>query len=321
MQLPSNGQRVLELFKALPQSRSAMYPVTPLAPGCESLRPLAPQRRTAVMSILNITPDSFSDGGDNHTVELDALKHTVASHIASGATIIDVGGQSSRPNAPDITAEEELSRILPAIEAIKSLPESTKIAISIDTYRASVAEAAIRAGAHIINDISAGSLDPDMLPTIAKLGCTYIMMHMRGTPSTMQQHTSYPSGVLLTIGDELSKRLRLAEKAGIRRWRIILDPGIGFAKTDEQNAEILAGFAKLRKYPGLSTYPWLVGSSRKGFIGRFTDVKDAKDRVEGTAATVTAAIAGGAEIVRVHDVEEMSRVVKMADAMYRSGKV
>lgn len=272
------------------------------------------------MSILNVTPDSFSDGGDNQPTDKGKLKETVAAQIANGAAIIDIGGQSSRPNAPDITAEEEITRILPAIEAIKSLPEASKIAISVDTYRASVAEAAVKAGAHIINDISAGLLDQDMLPTIARLGCTYVMMHMRGTPATMQstENTSYPNGLIRTIASELRSRLLAAQEAGIYRWRIILDPGVGFAKTTEQNAQLLGNFAQLRNTRDLCRYPWVVGSSRKGFIGQLTGAEEARDRMEGTAATVTAAVAGGAEIVRVHDVKAMSRVVKMADAMYRS---
>ncbi|EME79075.1 uncharacterized protein MYCFIDRAFT_143607 [Pseudocercospora fijiensis CIRAD86] len=318
---PRKWQTSLQWLHELSPLEPPMYAMTPLSPGSDSLRPLKPQRRTTVMSILNVTPDSFSDGGDNLSSDMEALRQTVATHIADGATIIDIGGQSSRPNAPDITADEEISRILPAIEAIKSLPEASNITISVDTYRASVAEAAIKAGAHIINDISAGTLDSEMLPTIARLRCTYIMMHMRGTPATMQseENTSYPNGLIRTIASELQSRLQAAQEAGIRRWRIILDPGIGFAKTTEQNAELLGNFSELRNWSGLATYPWVVGSSRKTFIGNLTGVAEAKERVEGTAATVTAAVAGGAEIVRVHDVKEMGRVVKMADAMYRSG--
>lgn len=274
------------------------------------------------MSILNVTPDSFSDGGDNPPADKEALKATAASHIAAGAAIIDIGGQSSRPNAPDITAEEEIARILPAIEAIKRLPEASNVAISVDTYRASVAEAAVNAGAHIINDISAGMLDPEMLPTIARLGCTYIMMHMRGTPHTMQneENTWYPRGVVETVASELRERLDAARAAGIRRWRIILDPGIGFAKTTEQNLELLRSMPRLTTGFGMKYLPWLVGTSRKGFIGKVTGVDKASERGAGTAATVTAAVAGGAGIVRVHDVEEMARVVKMADAIYRVPK-
>ncbi|KAK0289131.1 trifunctional dihydropteroate synthetase [Friedmanniomyces endolithicus] len=296
-----------------------MFSQVPLGSESAVIRANDPRRPTRVMSILNVTPDSFSDGGKNDPTEDEALKATILSHIASGATIIDVGGQSSRPNAPDITADDELARILPAIAAIKSLPEAAHIAISIDTYRAAVASAAVQAGAHIINDISAGTLDPDMLSTIARLGCTYVMMHMRGTPATMQdpENLAYPFGLIHTICVEIRARLDAAQAAGIRRWRIILDPGIGFAKTPEQNVEILRGLPALVGYRGLENIPWMVGSSRKGFIGKITGVEVAKERSWGTAATVTAAVQGGASVVRVHDVGEMAQVVKMADAMYR----
>jgi 2-amino-4-hydroxy-6-hydroxymethyldihydropteridine diphosphokinase/dihydropteroate synthase len=269
------------------------------------------------MSILNVTPDSFSDGGQNYNIDEAALAKTVQSHIANGATIIDVGGQSTRPGAVQVSAEEELSRVLPAIRLLRSIPGTNDVAISVDTYRASVAEAAIKAGANMINDVSAGMMDDAMFPTMAKLGCTVCLMHMRGTPNTMNSLASYPDGVVETVGRELSERVRAAEEAGIRRWRIILDPGIGFAKTQEHNLELLRGQDELRRYPGLEGIPWLVGTSRKGFIGNVTGVKEAKDRVWGTAAAVAAAIQGGADIVRVHDVKEMAQVVKMADAIWR----
>lgn len=274
-----------------------------------------------VMSILNTTPDSFSDGGTNEPYDIAALKGTVARHIAEGATIVDIGGQSSRPNAPDITAEEEIARVLPAIKAIQSLPEAEHVTISVDTYRAAVAEAAVTAGAHVINDISAGLLDPEMLPTIARLGCTYVMMHMRGNPHTMQneENTSYPNGVVRTVTSELEDRVIAAQEAGIRRWRLILDPGIGFAKTLEQNLDVLYALPRLVRSDGLMNMPWLVGTSRKGFIGKVTGVALAKDRILGTAATVTAAVRGGADIVRVHDVGKMAEVVKMSDAIFRRG--
>lgn len=296
-----------------------IYPLTHLAPGAGDIHVGRPGELTRMMSILNITPDSFSDGGVHSPADLEQLKSSVKSQIANGATIIDIGGQSSRPNAPDVTVEEELSRIIPAIEAVKSIPEATNIAISVDTYRAAVAEAAINAGAHVINDISAGLLDEDMLPTIARLGCTYIMMHMRGTPSTMmsEENCSYPKGLISTISRELSNRVEAAQAAGIRRWRIILDPGIGFSKTADQNVEILKNFHKLKHDGNVRNFAWLIGSSRKSFIGKITGVEDPKQRGWGTAATVTAAIEGGADIVRVHDASEMDAVVKMADAMYR----
>lgn len=289
--------------------------MTPLT-GSKSLNATASTRKTHVMSILNTTPDSFSDGGSN-ALDIQSLRATVASHIAAGATMIDVGGQSSRPNAPDITAEEEIQRVLPAIAAIKSLPESAGIVISVDTYRAAVAEAAVKAGAHIVNDISAGMLDPQMLSTVARLGCTYILMHMRGTPATMQdpENCAYPAGVLPTMAKELNERVEAAVEAGIRRWRMILDPGVGFAKTQDQNLEILR--SQRLQNVGLSSMPYLVGSSRKGFVGKITGVTEPKARVWGTAATITAAIQGGADIVRVHDVKEMAQVAKMSDAIYR----
>ena len=274
-------------------------------------------RKTHVMSILNLTPDSFSDGGMHSTSDLSTLERTIYSHIEAGATIIDVGGQSTRPGAVQVTGAEEMSRILPAIKLIRSLPEAENIAISVDTYRAGVAEAAIKAGADIVNDVSAGNLDPDMLATVAKLGCTVCLMHMRGTPETMNKLVSYPDGVVETVGRELLNRVQAAEKAGIRRWRIILDPGIGFAKMQEQNLELLRRLGDLRNFPGLHGIPWLIGASRKSFVGKITGVKEARERAWGTAAAISAAIQGGADIVRVHDVEEMGKVAKMADAVWR----
>jgi dihydropteroate synthase len=287
-----------------------------LGPGLPVLRRTDPKRRTMIMAVLNTTPDSFSDGGVHKPLDVDHLSSTVNSFIAEGAGIIDIGGQSSRPNAPDVTAEEELERILPAIDAIKASKNSSKVAISVDTYRAHVAEEAVKAGANIINDISAGMLDPDMLPTIARLGCTYVMMHMRGTPATMQdeQNCVYTPSVNFRVRMELQDRIKAAESAGIRRWRMILDPGIGFSKTPEQNLKLLCS---LRRQQGLQRYPWLIGTSRKSFIGKYTGVEEPSERVWGTAATVTAAIKNGADIIRVHDVKEMAQVAKMSDALYR----
>lgn len=284
------------------------------------------------MSILNTTPDSFSDGGTNDPTDTTALSSTILSHIMYGATILDIGGQSSRPNAPDITSDEETSRILPAVRALQALQRSppsslsdhiksilTNVAISIDTYRSSVAAAALSAGAHIINDISSGQLDPSMLSTVAAYNATVILMHMRGTPATMAKppHTIYTGDLIETIASELRQRVAEAEAAGIYRWRIILDPGIGFAKTEAQNLEILRRFGELGDAEGLKGLPWVVGSSRKGFIGRITGVKMAKDRGWGTAATVAASVMGGADVVRVHDVKEMGEVCKMSDAIWR----
>lgn len=311
------------LFKvqdSMPRKALQVYPLIDLVPSTQDPVTIDQRCTTQLMSILNVTPDSFSDGGTHKPDDLEKLKATARSQIAAGATIIDIGGQSSRPDAPDISAEEEIARVVPAIEAIRGLPEAARVAISIDTYRASVAESAVKAGANIVNDISAGKLDPDMLSTVARLGCTYIMMHMRGSPADMQsvQNCTYPEGVIKTIGEELGARVLAAQDAGIRRWRIILDPGIGFSKTQDQNVEILKKLPKLRLHSNVKNFPWLIGSSRKSFIGKITGVTEPKDRTWGTAATVTAAVQGGADIVRVHDVEEMAAVVKMADAIYRA---
>ncbi|KAH0290684.1 folic acid synthesis protein, partial [Aureobasidium sp. EXF-3399] len=321
--IPSIGQTPVSLSQSL--RRLSASPSTPISTTTSmgentfSIRALEHTRPTHIMSILNTTPDSFSDGGLNSPTDETALRKTISSHIRRGATIIDIGGQSSRPNAADVTAEEEIQRVLPAIKIIRSLPEGSNTCISVDTYRATVAEEAIKAGAHIINDISGGLLDADMLPTVGRLGCTVCLMHMRGTPATMTsaENCSYPDGLIPTIANELLDRVRAAEAAGIRRWRIILDPGIGFAKTTEQNLEILRRMSDLRSWPGLVGLPWLLGSSRKGFIGKITGVVDAKERTWGTAATVTAAVQGGADMVRVHDVDEMAKVTKMSDAIWR----
>lgn len=318
--------------------------LTPLHASVTPLRALRSARPTQVMAILNVTPDSFSDGGihipptqtPSHTVAgqdaetekslslsfssleyLESLRSTIQRFIASGATLIDVGGQSTAPGAPEISVSEELSRVLPAISLIRSMPEATHVSISVDTYRAAVAEAAVAAGADIVNDVSAGLLDDAMLPTVARLGCTVCLMHMRGTPATMSRLNEYPGGLIPTLAEELRERVNAAEQAGIRRWRIILDPGMGFAKVGDQNLEILRHMPELRQWAGLEGLPWLLGSSRKSFVGKITGVPNPGDRVYGTAATVTAAVQGGADIVRVHDVLEMAQVVKMADAIFR----
>ena len=269
------------------------------------------------MAILNLTPDSFSDGGKHRKdSNMKGLLATMNSFISSGASIIDFGGQSSAPYAKDVSSEEEISRICPALELLRK--HDCEVAVSVDTYRADVAEAAVLAGADIINDISAGQLDPDMFPTMARLGKTVCLMHMRGTPATMNKLTNYESeGLIPTIAKELLDRVAEAEAAGVRRWRIILDPGIGFAKTSAQNLEILRRLDELRDWPGLQGFPWLVGSSRKNFVGKITGIERPEERTWGTAATVAAAVQGGADIIRIHDVKEMALVAKMSDAIWR----
>ncbi|OJD16235.1 dihydropteroate synthase [Emergomyces pasteurianus Ep9510] len=317
---------------SLPLSTPAPSAITPLSANVPPLSPSDPKRTTHLMAVLNITPDSFSDGGQHSPTNVAAFTETINTFIRSGATIIDVGGESARPGCRPVTENEELSRVIPAIRLIRSLPEANKIAISIDTYRAAVAEAAVNAGADIINDVSAGSMDTSMLATMAKLQKTVILMHMRGTPQTMTKRTDYnaysqgrldvghgrESGVVDGVANELLERVRAAENAGVRRWRIILDPGIGFAKNQAQNLELLRNMHCLKgEFEGLSYFPWLVGTSRKGFVGRITGVTKPDERVWGTAAAVTVAVGGGADVVRVHDLKEMSQVVKMADAIYR----
>jgi 2-amino-4-hydroxy-6-hydroxymethyldihydropteridine diphosphokinase/dihydropteroate synthase len=274
------------------------------------------------MAIFNVTTDSFSDGGEhllavdsNGSSGVDKRPKTLKMFIQNGATIIDIGGQSTAPGAKDVPIEIETQRVLDAI----SLLHNKEVLVSVDTFRASVAEAAVKAGAHIVNDVSAGKLDPEMLPTMARLGTTVCLMHMRGTPRTMMKMTDYPDGVLPTVAKELLERVAAAEEAGIRRWRIILDPGIGFSKNLEQNLELLRRFDELRDWPGLRGLPWLVGSSRKSFIGRILGKKAEKpaQRRWGTVATVAAAIQGGTDIVRVHDVRQMAQVAKVADAIWR----
>lgn len=314
---PKSGTFLQSLRKLAP-SNPPLSPFTPLARALPPIATTHPNRATRIMSILNVTPDSFSDAGKNYEIDESELARTIKSHIAAGATIIDIGGQSTRPGAIQITSNEEVSRILPVIKIIRSLREAENIAISVDTYHAEVAKHAIEAGADIINDVSAGQMDPEMLPTVAQLGCTVCLMHMRGTPATMNSHANYsPNGVLKTVAEELRQRVEEAEKAGVRRWRIILDPGIGFAKTQDHNLELLHRLEHLRHSPALAGLPWLVGTSRKAFIGKITGVDEAEKRAWGTAAAVTAAIQGGADIVRVHDVEEMTQVARMADALYR----
>ena len=293
---------------------------THISPTFPPLHSTSPTRPTHIMAILNLTPDSFSDGGVHSSTDFSTLTATVRNFIQSGATIIDIGGESTRPGSIPVGETEELARVIPAIKHIRnSIPEAAGIAISIDTYRARVAEEACAAGADIINDISAGLLDPEMLPTMARVGKSVILMHMRGNPSTMTKLTEYPNGVLNDVSTELRERVAAAEAAGVRRWRIILDPGIGFAKNMSQDLTLLRELQQLRTgAEGLECFPWLMGPSRKRFVGRLTGVNKASERAWGTGATVTASVAGGADIVRVHDVKEMWQVAKVADAIYRA---
>ncbi|TVY17071.1 Folic acid synthesis protein fol1, partial [Lachnellula arida] len=318
----SPWKTTVDYLNALLPSPSEMTTLTPLGASHEPIRALSPNRKTQVMAIMNFTPDSFSNEGTrspNKELSLSNLHLTAKLAGERGATIIDVGGQSSAPKTIEVSAEEEISRVVPPIKLLKECPDFKGL-ISVDTYRAAVAEAAVSAGADIINDISAGLMDSQMLPLAARLGKTIVLMHMRGTPMTMQQggYLDYePHGLIPSIAEELLARIQDAQAAGIRRWRIILDPGIGFAKTGEHALEILRRLDELRDWPGLRGMPWLIGASRKRFIGAITGVQKPKERVWGTAATVAAAIQGGADIVRVHDVGQMTKVALVSDAIWR----
>jgi 2-amino-4-hydroxy-6-hydroxymethyldihydropteridine diphosphokinase / dihydropteroate synthase len=316
---------IQDYLNDLPLPAAPLTTLSPLGSTVESpvLQALKSNRPTQIMAILNITPDSFSDGGLHSSADATSLRQTILSAIEAGASILDVGGQSTAPYAQQVTAEEEVSRIMPVIELIRSMPEAQNVVVSVDSYRASVARAAAAAGADMVNDISAGRLDDDMLPAVAELGVTVCLMHSRGTPATMNKLNRYDeldqggSGLIAAIATELLDRVAAAEAAGVPRWRILLDPGIGFAKIGAQNLEVLRYLDDLRDWPGLHGLPWLVGSSRKSFIGHITGVKEPKDRHWGTAATVAAAIHGGADIVRVHDVKDMAQVAAMSDAIWR----
>jgi dihydropteroate synthase len=266
--------------------------------------------RTYIMGILNVTPDSFSDGGRFQTVNA-AIDRSIQM-VAAGVDIIDIGGESAKPGAAAVDERTELERAIPVIEAIRQHPAIQDIPISIDTTKAAVAEAAIRAGADIINDVSGGNFDPQMLETVARLNVPYIMMHMRGTPKTMQQMTDYVD----VVGEILAyfqTQIDRAIAAGVDRSQIIIDPGIGFAKTYQQSIELIR---QLDKFHSLEL-PLLVGVSRKSFIGKILDQPDPDRRLWGTAAACCAAIDRGVDILRVHDVAEMVDVCRVADVMFR----
>ena len=264
--------------------------------------------RSYVMGILNVTPDSFSDGGQFNT--LNQAIHQAQLLEAAGVDILDIGGQSTRPGAVTIALAEELDRVVPVIQSLRSL--GVELPISVDTTRAEVAAAALAAGANWINDISGGTYEPDILAVAAQYQAPIVLMHLRGTPQTMQSLTDY-GDLLGEVGHFLQTQADRAQAAGVRNDRILLDPGIGFAKTVDQNLQLL------RQLPSLKAlgYPLLVGVSRKSFIGHILAEPNPRQRVWGTAAACCKAIEGGADILRVHD-PEMVQVCRVADALWRS---
>jgi dihydropteroate synthase len=267
--------------------------------------------RTLVMGVLNITPDSFSDGGKFLDPQL-AVDHALAMQ-REGAHLIDVGAESTRPGSQAITSEEELCRLLPVLKALRP---RLKIPISVDTRKSAVAEAALQAGADIINDVSGLRYDPPLATVVAKYRAPLILTHMRGEPRTMQKGP-FAKDVIHDVLSGLRASLAKAHKAGVAKSQIILDPGIGFGKTHTQNYELLRSLPRLAKLG----YPLLVGASRKGFLGA-TLARDGKslpaqERLWGTAATVTASILNGAHIVRVHDIAAIAQVARVADRILR----
>lgn len=243
-------------------------------------------QKTQVMGILNVTPDSFSDGG-----LFDSLPGAIAqatAMVAQGADLLDIGGESTRPGSQLVSEAEELQRVLPVIRALRAEPLFDKTPISVDTMKAAVAKAAIESGADLVNDVSGGTADGEMLGVVASLGCPIVLMHMRGTPNTMQQMTQY-GDVVRDVRDRLEELVNRAVAAGVSREVIAIDPGIGFAKTAMQNLPLLR---ELATFQSLGC-PVLVGVSRKSFIGAILERPDPKERLWGTAAACTVAIAGG----------------------------
>ena len=264
---------------------------------------LNPKRETLVMGIVNVTPDSFSDGGKFFSPEV-AIRHA-SKLITQGADIIDIGGESTRPGAEQVSESEELKRVIPVIEKIRT--DNPTILISIDTTKASVAKHAVEAGADIINDVSGLSFDNNMIGIVESFNIPVVIMHMKGNPQNMQLNPDYKD-IVNEILDFFKMKIKIAIQSGINRSMIILDPGIGFGKTVEHNFELLS---RLNEFNVLEL-PIMIGPSRKSFIGITLDLPP-EDRVEGTAAAVSAGVMNGASIVRVHDVKSMKRVVKIIE--------
>jgi len=268
--------------------------------------------RTLIMGILNVTPDSFSDGGRFLTVD-QAVAHA-EKMIAEGADIIDVGGESTRPGGEPISVDEEISRVVPVIEALASRVNTP---VSVDTTKSEVARAALDAGAAIVNDISALRFDFYVADAAARAGAGLVLMHSRGTPATM--HRMPPvADIMEEVVTSLRASIHMAERRGVKRESIVIDPGIGFGKSQEQNLELIARLDEL--IAAFPDYPLLIGTSRKSFIGRLlADERGTpapvEERVHGTTATITAAVLKGAHIVRVHDVKAASEAIRVSESI------
>ena len=262
-------------------------------------------KRTYIMGILNVTPDSFSDGGDFNSVE-KALKHA-KEMVAEGADMVDIGGESTRPghtyvDSEEVDSEEEIRRVVPVIKALR---EELSVPMSIDTYKADVAEEALKLGVEMVNDVWGLRRDENMANVVAKYDAEVCIMHN-------QDGTEYDKDIMESIKDFLNESIKIALDAGVKKEKIVLDPGIGFGKTFEQSLEVLRRLGELRDLG----YPILLGTSRKSVIGNVLHLEP-KDRVEGTVATTVLGVRDGVDIVRVHDITENLRAAKMADAIYR----
>ncbi|MBW8005338.1 MAG: dihydropteroate synthase [candidate division NC10 bacterium] len=287
-----------------------------LAPSGTRLPPLRCRRfclnlttRTQIMGVLNVTPDSFSDGG----LYVDAGRAVEYAHqmIEEGADLIDVGGESTRPGAEPVSAEEELRRILPSV---KRLVKKLAVPISVDTYKADVAAVVLAEGVDLINDVSGLSFDPRLASVVAEAGAGLVLTHIQGTPRIMQTDPKY-TDVVAEVREHLQERVLVAETRGVHPEAIVVDPGIGFGKRVEHNLILLNRLAELH----VLGKPLLVGPSRKSFIGTVLDLP-VEERLEGSAAAVAAAIWQGVHIVRVHDVRAMVRVARMTDAIRKASE-
>ena len=265
------------------------------------------ERRGVLMGILNTTPDSFSDGGEH--IELADCVDAGLGMEADGAAIIDIGGESTRPGAPAVSEVEETQRTVPVIRALR---EKTEVLISIDTSKASVARAALEAGADIVNDVTGLTGDSEMLAVCANSTCGIVVMHMQGNPRTMQQSPSYENGVVNELKEFFAERLETLAQAGIEPERICFDPGIGFGKTVEQNLALIRSLPDLQKELGR---PFLLGVSRKSIIGALTGIENPSDRDSATAVMTAMSLKQGIMLHRVHDVEINAQALRIANAM------
>ena len=276
----------------------------------ESAIPGLAPGRTAVMAVVNLTPDSFSDGG--RITSVAQAVDTCGAYLKAGAHILDIGGQSTRPGAVEVGPAVETERVVPVIRAVRRQLGSEPV-LSIDTFWADVADAALQEGVNWVNDVSGGNHDPAMLPLVARRRCPYVLMHRRGDSRTMDAMAHYKD-VVGEVEAALLHQTATAEAAGVEPRQLLWDPGLGFAKTTHHNLTLLRHLSRLAQHG----YPLLVGPSRKRFIGAVLEEPDPCRRIWGTAATVCKAVAGGAAVVRIHDVEAMAQVVTMADALWRS---